>query len=69
LDSKKIAHPPFSFEKIAGTKFHRPATPDKKKYAAYYHALKQHGRPEKRWDNGDQRNLHRLTNIREFLWT
>ena len=32
------------FEKIAGTKFHRLVTPDKKKYAAYDQALKQHTR-------------------------
>ena len=42
LDDKKIAQPPLRFEKIAGTKFHRLVTPDKKKYAAYYQALKQH---------------------------
>jgi hypothetical protein len=36
----KIAQPPLRFEKIAGTKFHRLVTPDKKKYAAHYQALK-----------------------------
>ena len=54
---------------IAGTKCHRLVTPDKKKYAAYYHALKQRARLEQQWRNEDQRNLHRLVNIREFLWT
>ena len=69
LDNKKIAQPPLRFEKIAGTKFHRLVTPDKKKYAAYYQALKQHTRLEQQRRNEDQRNLHRLVNIREFLWT
>ncbi len=69
LDNKKIANPPVRFEKIAGTKFHRLATPDKKNYAAYYHALKQHERLKQQWQNDDQRNLHRLINIREHLWT
>ncbi len=69
LDNEKIAQPPLRFEKIAGTNFHRLVTPDKKRYAAYYQALKQHKRLEKRWRDEDQRNLHRLINIREFLWT
>ena len=40
LDNRKIAQPPLRFEKIAGTKFHRLVTCDKKKYAPYYQALK-----------------------------
>ena len=64
LDNKKIAQPPLRFEKIAGTKFHRLVTPDKKKYAAY-----QQARLERKWRNEDQQNLHRLINIRAFLWT
>jgi hypothetical protein len=69
LDNKKIAQPPLRFEKIAGRKFHRLLTPDKKKYTAYYQARKQHTRLEQKWRNEDQRNLHRLINIRKFLWT
>jgi hypothetical protein len=69
LDNKKIANPPVRFEKIAGTKFHRLVMPDKKKYATYYQVLKQHARLEQKWRNEDQRNLHCLINIREFLWT
>jgi hypothetical protein len=64
-----IAQSPLRFEKIAGTTFHRLATPDKTKYAAYDQALKQHARLEQKWRNEDQRNLHRLIGIREFLWT
>ena len=69
MDDKKIAKPPLRFEKIAGTQFSRLVTPDKKKYAAYYRASKKHARLEQQWHNEDQHNLHRLIEIREFLWT
>ena len=69
LDDKRILKPPMRFEKVAGTKFRRLVTPDKKKYAAYYRALRQDTRLEQKWHSEDQRNLHRLINIREFLWT
>ncbi len=69
LDDKKIAIPPLRFEKIAGTTLSRLVTPDKQKYAVYYRALKQHTRLEQKWREEDQRNLHRLMDIREFLWT
>lgn len=69
LDDKKIATPPLRFENIAGTTLSRLVTPDKKKYAAYHRALKQHIRLEQKWREEDQRNLHRLVETREFLWT
>lgn len=69
MDDKRILKPPMRFEKVAGTEFRRLATPDKKKYAAYYRALRQDIRLEQKWRSEDQRNLHRLINIREFLWT
>ncbi len=69
MDDKRILKPPMRFEKVAGTKFRRLVTPDKKKYAAYYRALRQHARLEQKWRNEDQRNFHRLVDIREFLWT
>ena len=69
IDDKKIPAPPLRFEKVAGTKFRRLVTPDKKKYAAYYRALRQHTRLEQKWHSEDQRNFHRLVDIREFLWT
>lgn len=69
LDDKKVAKPPLRFEKLTGTKFSTLVTPDEKKYAAYYRALKQHARREQKWRDEDQRNLHRLIEIREFLWT
>jgi len=69
LDDKKIVRPPLRFEKIAGTTFSRSVPPDTKKYAAYYRTLKRHARLEQKWREEDQRNLHRLIEIREFLWT
>lgn len=69
LDDKKIATPPLKLEKIEGTTHSRLVTPDKKKYAAYYRALKQHARLEQKWCEEDQCNFHRLIDIREFLWT
>ncbi len=69
LDNKKIAKPPLRFENIAGTTLSRLVMPDKKKYAAYHRALKQHTRLEQKWREEDQRNLHRLVENREFLWT
>jgi hypothetical protein len=42
---------------------------DKKKYTAYDVALKKHWRMEKRQNEEDQKNLHRLIEIRQFLWT
>ena len=69
LEIKKITKPPLRFEKVAGTEFRRMVTPDKTRYRAYYRALRQHTRLEQKWHIEDQRNLHRLINIREFLWT
>jgi len=43
--------------------------PDRKKYAAYYRALKKHGQLEQQWYEEDQRNLHQLIEIRGHLWT
>ena len=68
IDDKRIAEPPLRFEKVTGTEFRRLVTPDKKKYAAYYRSLRQHTLLEQKWRSEDQRNFHRLVNIREFLW-
>ncbi|GAG52313.1 unnamed protein product, partial [marine sediment metagenome] len=43
--------------------------PDKKKHAKYYDALEKDSKLEKQWEEEDQRNLHRLVDIRGFLWT
>ena len=69
LDEKQLVRPPLRFKKIPGTEFSEAVTPDKKKYAAYYRALRQQSRLEDKWEAEDQRNLHRLIEIRGFLWT
>ncbi len=69
LDDKKTKHPPLKFEKIAGSDLQRMAGPDKNKYANYYRALEKHWKLERKWEEEDQRNLHRLIDIRKFLWT
>lgn len=69
LDDRKLKHPPFRFKKIPGTNFSEMLEPDRKKYAHYYRALRKDAQLEKKWLTEDQRNLHRLIEIRSFLWT
>ena len=69
LDDKKLKIPPMKFKKIPGSELSQLVEPDKKKHAKYYQALKKHWRLEKKWEEEDQRNLHRLVEIRGFLWT
>jgi len=69
LDDKKLKSPPLRFKKIPGSEFSEMVEPDKKKYAAYYRALKEDARLEQKWYEEDQRNLHRLVEVRPFLWT
>lgn len=69
LDDKKLDIPPFKFKRIPKSNLHQLVEPDKKKYAVYYRALRQHARREQKWYEEDQRNLHRLVEVRSFLWT
>ena len=69
LDDKKLKRPPIRFKKIAGSDNYTWVEPDRKKYAAYGRALKESARLEEKWYQEDQRNLHRLIEIRGFLWT
>ena len=69
LDDKRLLKPALKFKKIPGSEFLQSVEPDRKKYAAYYRAMKKHGRLEKQWHEEDQRNLHRLIEVRGFLWT
>ena len=64
LDRKGLMTPPFKIDHNG-----RMVQPDKKKYAAYYRALKEFLRFEKKWEAEDQQNLYRLIAIRRFLWT
>lgn len=69
LDEKGLKKPPMRWKKIDGTENRQLVDYDKKKYAAYDGALKKHWQLEKKWDEEDQRNLHRMIEIRQFLWT
>ena len=69
LEDKRLKHPPWKFKKIPGSDLREMVEPDKKKYANYYRALEEHWKLEQKWEKEDQRNLHRLINIRKFLWT
>ncbi len=69
LDDKRIKIPPMEFEKIPESQLMKLIEPDKKKYAAYYTALKKHRKLVEKWEEEDQKNLHRLVEIRTFLWT
>lgn len=69
LDDKKLLKPALKFKKVPGSKFSQLVEPDKRKYSAYYRALRKHARLEKQWYEEDQRNLHRLIEVRGFLWT
>jgi hypothetical protein len=69
LDDKRLLKPALRFKKVPGSEFSQLVRPDRKKYAAYYGAMKKDARLEKQWHEEDQRNLHRLIEIRGFLWT
>jgi len=69
LDDKRIKVPPMEFEKIPNSDLMKLIEPDKKKYATYYTALKKHQKFDEKWEEEDQKNLHRLVEIRKFLWT
>lgn len=69
LDDEDLITPPLEFKKIPGSDLSEMVEPDKEKYADYYRALKKHQELEIEWYEEDQRNLHRVINIRHFLWT
>jgi hypothetical protein len=69
LDDKKLVKPPLDLKKIPGSQLCEIIQSDRKKHGAYYRALEKHDRLEKKWFEEDQRNLHRLIEIRGFLWT
>jgi hypothetical protein len=69
LDNEQLAAPPLRFRKIPDSEMVERIEPDRKKYAAYYRALKKHGQLEQKWYEEDQCNLHRLIEIRGHLWT
>lgn len=69
LDDKRLKIPEMEFKEIPGSEYLEMVEPDRKKYAAYYRALEKSWELEKQWEEEDQRNLHRLVDIRAALWT
>ena len=69
LDNRRLSIPPLKSKKIPDTDSYRIIEPSRKKYAAFYKAIEVHNRLEQKWLEEDQRNLHRLIDIRGFLWT
>ena len=69
LDDKRLKVPPMKFKEIPGSEYQELIEPDKRKYVKYYQAMKKHAELEQKWDEEDQRNLHRLINVRQFMWT
>ncbi|MDD5559036.1 hypothetical protein [Candidatus Methylomirabilis sp.] len=69
FDDKQLIIPSLRFKKIPDSELHQMVEPDRKRYAAYYRALRQEARLEQKWYEEDQRNLHRLIEVRGFLWT
>ena len=69
IDDKNLKRPAIKFKKITGTKLYSLLDYDRKKYASYDAAIKKSWKLEKEWEKEDQKNLHRLINIRQYLWT
>jgi len=69
LDERSLKKPPMRWKKAPGSDNRQLVDYDKNKYAAYDSALRKHWQLEKKWDEEDQRNLHRLIDIRQFLRT
>lgn len=70
LDKSGLKHAPISFEDVQdGALTKRLVFGRKEDYPEFYAALKESDRLEKKWEKEDQKNLHRLIEIRRFLWT
>ena len=70
LDDKTVKHPPFRFQPVPGKRNVSRLVPyDKRKYRAYERAARAQIKDEAKWHAEDQKNLHRLVEIRGFLWT
>ena len=66
--------PPLELRRVPGSDVCEMVEPDKyaigwREYAEYYRALDEDFRLEEQWYEEDQCNLHRLIEIRGYLWT
>ncbi len=69
LMQKGLKCPPMRWKTVPGTDLRQLVDHDKAKYPNFEMAVRQHRRLEKKWEEEDQRNFHRLVDIRGFLWT
>jgi hypothetical protein len=63
----EVVHPPD--EEYAISEGGKMVFPDREKYPEYYAALDKSHELEEEWHGEDQRNLHRLIEVRPHLWT
>lgn len=69
LDKKGLKRPPLRLKKKPGLDRSQIFNYSNEKYADYNIALKKHMKLTDKWHKEDQANLHRLIEIRPFLWT
>jgi hypothetical protein len=68
LDDKDLKRPPFETRPVPGSEYFERVPYDRREYAAYDAALRKDLRLEQKWFEEDQRNLHRLVDLRPYLW-
>lgn len=68
MDDPDLIHPPMEFKELPNG-WYEWLHYDETKYPEYDLALKESMRLDQAWWEEDQRNLHRLIDIRSFLWT
>jgi hypothetical protein len=69
LDNENLKIPPMRFKKVPGTNLTQLMDYDKNQYKEYDSAFKKQMSLEMKWHTEDQKNLHRLIDIRSYLWT
>ena len=69
LEEKGLRHPPIRWKKVPGSNLQQLVDYDRKEYSAYERALRKHWQLEKKWQSEDEQNLHRLVDVRRYLWT
>ena len=69
IDAKGLKIPPIRFKKIPDSNCSEWLPYDKEKYADYHNACIESNRLEDKWSKQDQKNLHRLIEVREYMWT
>jgi hypothetical protein len=68
FDDEDLKRPPIETRPVPGSEYVERIPYDPKDYAAYDAALKKEARLEQTWFEEDQRNLHRLVDVRPYLW-